>query len=81
LTPEEADAAFEVWPDNWAAVQVFSALSTQWRAGATGPIGLDYTAVPVVLRLTSTPRADWPDVFDCVRVMEVAAIKTMRENK
>jgi hypothetical protein len=59
---------------------VFDAMRTQWRVGMNGAAGLDYTSLPVVLRLQSIPRNDWPDTFDCVRVMEAEAMKVMSEN-
>jgi hypothetical protein len=68
-----------VWPDNLPAVNVFVALSTQWRTGFSGATGLDYTAVPVVLRLQQLPRSDWPDTFDALRVLEGEALAVMRE--
>lgn len=73
----EADMAalpVEVWPDNMDAVKVFSAMGTQWRTGMSGVTGLDYAVLPSVLRLTAVPRADWPAVFDDLRVMEGAAL-------
>jgi hypothetical protein len=70
----------EVWPDNVQAINAFVAMATQWRVGPGGPIGLDYSALPHVLRLTKTPRADWPDIFDSLRVLEDAALETMRED-
>lgn len=69
----------EVWPDNLAAVNVFIAMLTQWRVGMSGATGLDYGAIPAVLRLTQTPRAAWPEVFEGLRVMEGAALKHLRE--
>lgn len=77
----EADPVIGVWPDNWVAVNTFVALSTQWRVGVAGPTGLDYGALPEVMRMTAVPRSDWPDVFECVRIMESAALGKMREKK
>lgn len=75
LTVEEATAPpVEIWPDNLAALNVFSSMVTQWRVGMAGATGLDYSAMESVLRLTGTPRADWPDVFDDVRLMEGAVL-------
>lgn len=80
LTREDFGGAdFAVWPDNLAAINTFIALSTQWRTGMAGPTGLDYAAVPAVLRLTDVPRGDWSDVFDCLRVLEEEALKVMGE--
>lgn len=50
-------------------------MSSQWRMGASGPIGLDYTPMPFVLRMKGAARADWPDLFEQVRVMEKAAVQ------
>ncbi len=72
-----APAAVELWPDNVAAVMVLTRMVSQWRAGAGGLIGMDYTALPVVFRLTGVPRADWPDLFEDIRVLENAALKEM----
>jgi hypothetical protein len=58
---------------------VFVAMSTQWRVGMSGPTGLDYNALPTVLRLTGAARGDWADLFEAVRVMEDAALEKMRE--
>lgn len=66
-----------VWPDNWTAVRVFAALGTQWRVGFSGITGLDYNAIPVVLRIKDVPRSQWRDVFEDLRVLERAALKTV----
>ena len=81
LTLEEATATVDVWPDNVQAFNTFTASLTQWRMGMNGPVGLDYSALPTILRFTQVPRADWPAVFDDLRVMEDAALSQMRENQ
>ena len=82
FTVDEAGGpAEEVWPDNVATVNVFVAMSTQWRVGMGGPTGLDYAALPPVLRLLGVPTADRADVFDGLRTMEDAALETMRKSK
>lgn len=42
-------AALEVLPENWACLELFLSLETQWRhAGMAGvPTGIDYAALPV----------------------------------
>lgn len=58
------------------------AMSTQWRLGPSGfPTGLDYTALPAVMRFAGVPRAFWPDTFECVRVMEAEAMAVMSEDR
>lgn len=70
-----------VWPDNLPAVNVFVAMSTQWRTGMSGPTGLDYSALPVVRQAQDPPipKADWPDTFDALRVLEGEALSVMNE--
>lgn len=75
------DTAVEVWPENLPAVNTFIAMSTQWRVGAMGATGLDYCALPAVLRLIGVPRADWPDAMDGLRIMEAEALKIMGERR
>ena len=75
---EEATPVTGIWPDNLASVNVFIAMSTQWRTGMSGATGLDYGALPAVLRMTSVPRAEWPEVFESIRVLEDAALEVMR---
>ena len=49
-------------------------MGTQWRVGMAGATGLDYAALPVVMRLVGVPAADRADVFDAIRTMEDAAL-------
>lgn len=72
LTPDELD----IWPENWDAVEVFSALQTQWRIGMAGPTGLDYAVLPVVMALYEIEHR--ADCFSGVQVMEIAALEVFR---
>lgn len=59
---------------------MFDRISTQWRAGFNGPIGLDYCAAyPVMDRMRLT-EAEWLDMLDDLRVMEQAAMAQISEN-
>jgi hypothetical protein len=62
-------------------VNVFVAASTQWLVGMAGPTGLSYASVEAVLRMSGVPRREWPELFDDVRIMEDAALDTMRRNR
>lgn len=55
-------------------------MSTQWRIGMAGAIGLDYNALPVVMTLTGIPENERPGVFEDLRVMESAALKAMEKS-
>ena len=70
--PEPED--FGVLPENWEAVCVFLACTTQWLSDAHGAVlGLRYEGVDVVIRRSKVADAD--DVFARIRVMEEAALQ------
>ncbi|CAG9184289.1 DUF1799 domain-containing protein [Cupriavidus respiraculi] len=71
MEPDDA----EVWPDTDLSVSLFGQISTQWRMGMNGPVGLDYGVLEFVLKLRRVPRSQWPRVFDDVRLMEHAAMQ------
>jgi len=54
-------------------------MSTQWRVGAAGPVGLDYNTIPFVMRTLGIPVAERSAVFESLRVLEDAALATMRK--
>lgn len=70
-----------MFPDNLDAVNVFIAMQTQWRVGMAGATGLDYAALPVVLRCSGVERKNWAHVFDGLRAMEEAALDEMHKDK
>jgi len=70
-----------VWPDNWQAVCVFDAMTTQWRTSMVGCTGLDYTPLRSVMRMIGVPPSEHADVFDSIRILEGAALETMRAQK
>ena len=80
---EASGPPLEIWPDNAATVNAFIAMGTQWRTGGMAglPSGLDYAALPAVLRLTGIKRAEWPEVFEGLRVMEDVALETIRKQQ
>lgn len=78
---EPEDAHFDVWPENWPAVQVFAALMTQWHMSMAGPSGLRYESIPVVLRMRGVPRSEWQNVFQGLQVMEAEALKHFAERR
>ena len=42
-----------MWPENWAALDLFLLCKTQWRTGPAGLLGLDYGAVLAMANLWS----------------------------
>ncbi len=75
VTPQDV----EVWPENWAAVEVFAQMGTQWRVGVGGPIGLDYTALRFVMGMHRLAPDERLGLFEDIRVMEHAALDQMSE--
>ena len=80
MTLEEASGGeVDIWPDNILAVRVFLAMSTQWRMGLAGATGLDYGALPAVMRLSQVPPGERQNVFNDIRVLEDAALETLQK--
>ncbi|WP_256577697.1 MULTISPECIES: DUF1799 domain-containing protein [unclassified Pseudomonas] len=81
MTSGDFDDEVEIWPDVWPAFCVLDAMSTQWRVGMGGAVGLDYAALPVVFKLHQVRKKDRPSVFSDLRVMEAEALACMAESK
>lgn len=75
LPEEPSSTDFEVWPENWEALEMFLRISTQWRTSMGGPIGLDYGALEWLFRLyeVKEPRS----LLEDLQVMEGAALTAM----
>ena len=70
---------FEVWEENWDAVEMFLRLQTQWRVGMNGPIGLDYGAADWLFRLYLVK--DPASLLEDLQVMEAAALAAMAKRE
>ena len=68
---------FEVWPDNWPAVEMFLRCQTQWRTTMSGVFGFDYSAVEWLFRLYEVK--DQAAVFEDLQVMEAAAVRILNK--
>lgn len=66
-------------PGNWDAIQLFSRLSTQWRMGAGGPAGLDYTVVHHALERAGIRGDAFDDFMWRIGVIEAEALKCIHE--
>lgn len=71
---EEPDR-FEVWPENWDAIEMWCRVQTQWRTSAGGAVGLDYGALAWLFKMYAVedPRA----LLEDLQVMEGAALAAM----
>jgi hypothetical protein len=74
---EEDDV--EIWPDNWPVFRLFNALGTQWRTGAGGATGLDYTSIRDVASYIGIKKRRIPELFPDLQVMEAEALAVMAE--
>jgi hypothetical protein len=70
--PEQPPTDFEVWEENWLALEMFLRCQTQWRTTMSGVLGLDYVAVAWLLKLyeVENTRA----LLEDLQVMEAAAM-------
>ena len=69
---------FEVWPENWDALQMFLKLRAQWRVSPMGQlIGLDYTAVLAVINFEKS--TDKHQLFDDIQTIENGALLGLQE--
>lgn len=55
------------------------AMQSQWRVGAAGASGMDYAALPFVMKATGVKKKKRADVFSDVQTMEDEALKVMHE--
>lgn len=79
LTADDIAVDVEIWQENYTAFQVFNAMATQWRVSMNGYTGLDYNAMPVVMRMLNIKRCEWADIFEDVRVMESSALHELNK--
>lgn len=71
----------QLWPENWQAWQLFRAISTQWRCGSNGVIGLDYGALDREMLLQGIPEDEQLQLRDDVRLLEAAALEAIYEEE
>ena len=77
VLPEVKEEHFEVWEENWPAVEMFLRCQTQWRTTMSGVCGLDYTAVQWLFKLYEVK--DQPAVLEDLQIMESAAMKILNK--
>lgn len=70
---------FYLWPQNVPAWNLFMACSTQWRHGFSGPTGLDYPCVEVVLRREGVRPSEQSRMWRLLCAMERGALQGWAE--
>lgn len=83
---EAASDVCEIHEDNLLVFSTFLALQTQWRiaVGGMGPavyLGLDYSAIPVVLDELGVLRKARPTLIGELRTMEYAALPQLNRKR
>ena len=78
MTPEDYLEEVDVWPENFAFVEFFSALgSGAWASGMNGRSGIRYESLPFIFEMRGIPRKKWPQFYEAIIVMESAALEAM----
>lgn len=70
---------YEVIADAWPVVELFLRVQTQWRAGSSGIVGLDYGAVRWVMDLyqVDDPRM----MLEDLQVIEAKVVEIVNSRK
>lgn len=68
-----------MFEENWAVVEMFLRLQTQWRMSMSGVLGLDYVAVEWMLRLYGVE--DQRSMLEDLQVMEGAALTLINKKE
>lgn len=71
----------ELWPDCWPSFVLFEGMSTQWRVGMSGAVGLDYNTLPLVAKMLDITDEQMPLAFNDLRLMEAEVLKKMAEER
>ena len=75
LTEDDfAGEAVPPWPDNVVPLMLFQYLRTQWRAGAGGPSGLDYSVMHRKMDRMGLDPDEYDQLEHDIQIMEIAAL-------
>jgi hypothetical protein len=72
---------FEVWPENWRAVEMLINMATQWRTSFSGFTGMDYNVLFRLMDEEGIAGEEWKQFFSDMRVLEAAALEQMSRNR
>lgn len=72
---------FALWPECVETWRLWLAVQTQWRTSMSGPTGLDYCGVAVVLDMRRIRGRNRRQAFDTLQMMERAALEAWREKR
>ncbi|MEV8518673.1 DUF1799 domain-containing protein [Dyella marensis] len=66
-----------LWPENWPPIQLFLRISTQWRVGAGGAVGLDYNVLFHELDRAKLGDDAYDDLFAAIQLIEQTALEEL----
>lgn len=82
-SPEDFDAEFEVWPENYSMFLLFQRMETQWNwisgMGGAVRVGLNMTVLPVFTARMKLTDAEYEEMLDDLQLMERAALAALNE--
>lgn len=67
---EQGAWRFDLWAENWPAIDLYLRIQTQWRVGMNGRTGLDYNVLFHEMDRRDLSRDDYDDLLDSIRVIE-----------
>ncbi|UAA39408.1 DUF1799 domain-containing protein [Paraneptunicella aestuarii] len=75
---QEREQNLEIWPETLPAIRLFAKSMTQWRAGPTGIIGLDYNAINLLMDYDAIPMAERGELMSDIAQLEIGYLQAMR---
>lgn len=80
LYGNNSEDGFEVWPENWRALNLFCFCATQWQRSETGArLGLNYSAVQSVFTMYRIPPRQHARLMADIRLIEFGALAALAE--
>ena len=70
----------DLWSEHAAVFDLFCRLHTQWRVGAAGPIGLDYTVFFHELDRQELSRDEYDETMALLGLIERAALEEIHKS-
>lgn len=71
MQPED----YEVWPENWPALEMWCKVQTQWRTSMSGAVGLDYSVLPWLFKMYEVE--DDRSLLEDLQAMEATVLAAM----
>ena len=76
-----SDEDVEIWPCNWPVFLLFNRMSTQWRVGPGGAVGLDYNCIRDVAGFLGIKKKKLAEIFPDLQVLEGEALRVIAEER